>query len=324
MKVSISWKRAVPSLGVVREKTRIVLARNLEGIPFPSSRFFRPIFSEEVEKRITELLTTKGKQWGFISQHDKSGVLLFFRERRGLRLGVLVNEEDHLRLFSERMSALRHSDFESVRRLDRWLEQFLDYAFDPQWGYLVSSSQWMGTGLRVFLWLHLPALSLVYGEGQVLQWFQEHQEFVVSGYGGSREPLAHVFEVTNRHTLGVTEKEIFERMSWVERKVVRWERSVRDILRGSAFHRKTLLEKVQETGENLVQENDVKNKRVLDLLSLLRFGQEEGIFAQGRGCSRMSIGELVEKNLKTIPLRGACEDILELLGVSLGRIQDDV
>lgn len=324
MKVCLPWKRTPLSLGVVREKTRIVLARNLEGLPFPSSRFFRPLFSEEVKRRVSEVLLEKGKEWRLVLERETGDVLLFLRKERNRKIGVLVNEEDHLRIFSERMSSLCWLDFEVVRRLDRFLERFFDYAFDPQWGYLTSSSRWMGTGLRIFLWLHLPALSLVYGEDQVLRWFQERPEIMVSGCGGAKEPVAHVFEITNRYTLGVTEREIFEWMSWIERKVVQWERSIRDVLRGSDLHRRTLLERLRETSKDIAREDDRKSKKVLDFLSFLRFGQEEGIFAQGRGCNGMSTRGLVESSLQAIPLRGVCEDILEFLGVPLGRIRDDV
>ncbi|MBC7217512.1 MAG: hypothetical protein H5U36_05005 [Candidatus Caldatribacterium sp.] len=324
MKVCLPWRRASLSLGMVREKTRIVLARNLEGLPFPSSRFFRPLFSEEVKRRVSEVLLEKGKEWRLVLERETGDALLFLRKERNRKIGVLVNEEDHLRIFSERMSSLRRLDFEMVRRLDRFLERFFDYAFDPQWGYLASSSRWMGTGLRIFLWLHLPALSLVYGEDQVLRWFQERPEIMVSGCGGAKEPVAHVFEITNRYTLGVTEREIFEWMSWIERKVVQWERSIRDVLRGSDLHRRTLLERLRETSKDIAREDDRKSKKVLDFLSFLRFGQEEGIFAQGRGCNGMSTRGLVERGLQAIPLRGVCEDILEFLGVPLGRIKDDV
>jgi len=324
MRVLIPWKKALPSLGVVREKARVVLARNLDGLPFPSSRFFRPVFSEEVKQKVTEVMAREGRDWRFTLEEHEDGTLLFIRRERHRKVGILVNGEDHLRIFTERMSALHRSDFEIVQRLDRFLERFLDYAFDPQWGYLTASSRWMGTGLRIFLWLHLPALSLVYGEDQVLQWFRERPEIVVSGCGGAKEPVAHVFEVTNRYTLGVTEREIFEWMSWIERKVVRWERSIREVLRSSDLHRKTLLEKLRETSKDIAQEDDTKGKKVLDFLSFLCFGQEEGIFAQGRGCTEVSTRRLVERSLQAVPLRGMCEDILEFLGVPLGRIRDDV
>ncbi|WP_406613981.1 hypothetical protein [Candidatus Caldatribacterium sp.] len=324
MRVFLPWKRVLPSLGVVREKTKIVLARNLSGLPFPSSRFFRPVFAEEVKTKVTEVITREGREWKFASEERSDGALLFLRQEKHRKIGVLVNGEDHLRIFLERMSSLCRADFESVQRLDRFLERFLDYAFDPQWGYLTASSQWMGTGLRIFLWLHLPALSFVYGEHQLLQWFRERPEIVVSGCGGAKEPVAHVFEVTNRYTLGVTEREIFEWMSWIERKVVRWERSVRDVLRGSDLHRRTLLEKLREVGKDIVRDGDTKDKKVLDFLSLLCLGQEEGIFPQGRGCNGVSTGSLVEKGLQALPLRGMCGDILEFLGVPLGRIRDDV
>ncbi len=324
MRVFLPWKRTLPSLGIVRERARIVLARNLDGLPFPSSRFFRPIFSEEVKTRVTEVLAREGRGLRFVLEEYKGDTLLFLRRERNRKIGVLVNGEDHLRIFAERMSSLHWSDLEAVQRVDRFLERFLDYAFDPKWGYLTSSSRWVGTGLRIFLWLHLPALSLVYGEDQIFQWFEERPEIVVSGCGGAKEPVAHVFEITNRYTLGVTEREIFEWMSWIERKVVRWERSVRDVLRSSDLHRRTLLEKLREAGKDIARENDTKGKKVLDFLSFLCFGQEEGIFPQGQGCNEMSTRGLVEKGLQAIPLRGVCEDILEFLGVPLGRIRDDV
>ncbi|MEN3203426.1 MAG: hypothetical protein ABDK87_06825 [Atribacterota bacterium] len=324
MRVFLSWKRALPSLGVVREKTKIVLARNLSGLPFPSSRFFRPVFAEEVKARVTGVITQEGKKWRFTQEERADGTTLFLRKEGNYKIGIIVNGEDHLRIFLEHMSSLRRSDFATVQRLDRFLERFLDYAFDPQWGYLTSTSQWMGTGLRIFLWLHLPALSLVYGEGELLRWFKEYSGVVVSGFGGMEKPVAHVFEITNRYTLGVTEQEIFEWMSHIERKVVQWEQNVRNILRSSDLHRRMLLEKLREAGKDIAQDDDTRDKKVLDFLSLLRLGQEEGIFAQEWRCNEVSTRDLVEGSLQALSLRGMCEDILEFLGVPVGRIRDDV
>ncbi len=44
--------------------------------------------------------------------------------------------------------------------MDEALEAKVDYAFSPRWGYLTACPTNLGTGIRLSVMMHLPALKL--------------------------------------------------------------------------------------------------------------------------------------------------------------------
>ena len=76
----------------------------------------------------------------------------------GERVSLMINEEDHLRI------QVMHSGFDlkaawkRIDAIDDILEQKTAYAFHSSLGYLTACPTNVGTGMRVSVMLHLPAL----------------------------------------------------------------------------------------------------------------------------------------------------------------------
>src|SRR4051812_30009670 len=75
-------------------------------------------------------------------------------------LSIMVNEEDHLRIQVLRSGLQLDEAFEQINAIDDKLEAKLDFAFHPRFGYLTACPTNVGTGIRVSVMLHLPALKL--------------------------------------------------------------------------------------------------------------------------------------------------------------------
>ena len=85
------------------------------------------------------------------------------------RLGVMLNEEDHLRLQG---APFRVRAGGSVRRggsAGRRTGTTTSFAFHPEFGYLTSCPTNVGTGLRASALIHLPGLVLTKEISKVLQ-----------------------------------------------------------------------------------------------------------------------------------------------------------
>ena len=74
------------------------------------------------------------------------------------RYSVMINEEDHLRIQVMNSGLDLKSAWEQIDALDDKLESAILYAFHPTYGYLTACPTNVGTGLRVSVMLHLPAL----------------------------------------------------------------------------------------------------------------------------------------------------------------------
>jgi len=85
-----------------------------------------------------------------------SGLVL----NRDETLCVMINEEDHLRMQALRPGLQLRQAWTAIDQTDSALERKLDYAFNPDLGYLTACPTNIGTGIRVSAMLHLPGLVL--------------------------------------------------------------------------------------------------------------------------------------------------------------------
>jgi len=157
--------------------SRMRLARNVQGFHFKSR--FRADEAERLERHLRGALKAARPDLSYASMNELSSVqrdVLFERHMvsaehvqeghpRGVAysgdgtISVLVNEEDHLRLqvFAPGLD-LSHVDSQ-VNALDDKLSAMLPFCFTEKYGYLTGCPTNTGTGLRVSVMLHLPALS---------------------------------------------------------------------------------------------------------------------------------------------------------------------
>ena len=82
----------------------------------------------------------------------RSGATLLVQDR----IGVMLNEEDHLRIQGLHSGFALEAAYAEVDRLDAELGQRLAFAFHPEFGYLTSCPTNVGTGLRASVLIHLP------------------------------------------------------------------------------------------------------------------------------------------------------------------------
>ena len=75
-------------------------------------------------------------------------------------VSIMVNEEDHLRIQVLRSGLQLEEAWEQISAIDDKLEAKLDFSFHPRFGYLTACPTNVGTGIRVSVMLHLPALKL--------------------------------------------------------------------------------------------------------------------------------------------------------------------
>lgn len=127
-------------------------------------------------------------------------------------LAMMVNEEDHLRIQAMSSGLQLQRLYERISRVDDLLESRMEFAFSPQYGYLTACPTNVGTGIRVSVMLHLPALKMT---GQMEKVFRAARDLHVAVrgfYGEGSEPIGDLFQISNQTTLGKTEEGIIEEL----------------------------------------------------------------------------------------------------------------
>lgn len=212
-----------------------------------------------------------------------SGLVL----NRDESLCVMINEEDHLRMQALRPGLNLRQAWGAIDQADSALEKKLDYAFNPELGYLTACPTNLGTGIRVSAMLHLPGLVLAEQINPIIQSVNKLGLAVRGLYGEGTEALGNVFQVSNQMTLGESEGQIVERLEKVLAQIIEHEENARA----------TLLEKKPKMVFNhigraygiLANAHSISSKETMNLLSLMRLGVDVGLFP---GVERGLVDEL--------------------------------
>ncbi|MCB1184287.1 hypothetical protein KDM41_12700 [bacterium] len=145
---------------------------------------------------------------------------------------AVVNADDHLRLHAFRPGFAPREALAEVLALDAEVENEVEPAFSPEWGYLTASPTDLGTGLRLSALLHLPGLVLVGEIDKVLNALRQLQFGVRGQYGDGGSVRGSVFQVSSLVTLGRDEDEIAADFAVHVGKIITYERAARDQLHG--------------------------------------------------------------------------------------------
>src|SRR2546430_2701255 len=145
-------------------------------------------------------------------------------------VGVMVNEEDHLRLHGMRSGFALEDAYADLEALDADLGRLLPFAFHPEFGYLTSCPTNAGTGLRASVLIHLPGLVLTKEVGKVLQGLTQVGLTFRGLYGEGSEVVGNFFQLSNQTTLGKSEDELLDHLGKIVRQVIEYEEQAREVL----------------------------------------------------------------------------------------------
>src|SRR5205814_2291200 len=149
-----------------------------------------------------------------VERHLSSKPHASAEESRGVAIGqdesvaIMVNEEDHLRIQVLRSGLQLEEAWEQISAIDDKLEAKLDFSFHPRFGYVTACPTNVGTGIRVSVMLHLPALKLT-GEIEKVFRAAKDMRLAVRGlYGEGTEATGDFYQISNQTTLGKSEEDI--------------------------------------------------------------------------------------------------------------------
>lgn len=149
----------------------------------------------------------------------------------GESVAIMVNEEDHLRLRAVRAGLALREALDEVNRVDDRVEGVLEYAYSSRFGYLTACPTNVGTGIRVSVMLHLPALRIL-GEIDRVKRAAGDMSLALRGFWGEgSEADGDFYQLSNQTTLGKSEEVILAELSGtIVPRVIEFERRAREKL----------------------------------------------------------------------------------------------
>lgn len=228
--------------------TRVRLARNLAKYPFPNAigKEAAKKATSEIEKSISESNSTLANDFNVykiseISDIDKTVLAekhLISREllekpegaamvSKDESMSIMLMEEDHIRIQVILGGYRLDGAFETANRVDDVIDENLQYAFDADFGYLTSCPTNTGTGLRASVMMHLPALTMTDNISRIISSASNFGIAVRGLYGEGSKAYGCLYQISNQVTLGLSEKEIIDKVKNIVNQIAEHEREAR-------------------------------------------------------------------------------------------------
>jgi protein arginine kinase len=194
------------------------------------------------------------------------------------RFSVMINEEDHLRFQVMHSGLDLGSTWHQINELDDLIEEQVTYAFSNKLGYLTACPTNVGTGLRVSVMLHLPALVITRQIEKVFKSLQKINLAVRGLYGEGSQAMGDFYQISNQITLGMTEEELMKKVADVVPVLIDYERQARDFLVRESHE--TLHDRVSRAYGILRTAQTISSEETMHLLSSVRMGINLGLISE--------------------------------------------
>ena len=193
-------------------------------------------------------------------------------------LSLMINEEDHLRIQVLRSGFSLDECWNEISVVDDVLEESVTYAFSEQLGYLTACPTNVGTGIRVSVLLHLPALVLTKEIQKVFGAVHKISLTVRGLYGEGSQAMGDFYQISNQVTLGKSEEQLIDNLKDVVPNIVSYERRVRDAL--VKENRQHLHDQVSRAYGILRNAQTISSEETMHLLSSVRMGINLGLIEE--------------------------------------------
>lgn len=263
--------------------SRIRYARNISGYKFPH------LLNKGELKKIVEIVSNNADKNNFntlnmkdidsITQKSLKEKHLISKEFVGNDFGAIItnkdnslvcmiNEEDHLRIQAFEAGFDIDSCYEKLVEFTNVLGSKVKFMKNDKYGYLTSCPTNVGSGMRVSLMLHLPALKKTGTLYNILEQVNNIGFSVRGIYGENSEAIGNIYQISNRKTLGMSDKEIIDNLKLVITYIIEAERKARSAIKENI----TFQDCVYRAYGILKNSRIISNEEAMKLLSDLRLG----------------------------------------------------
>ncbi len=202
--------------------------------------------------------------------NNKNGALIINKDNS---LVCMINEEDHLRIQAFEAGFDIDKCYKKLTVFTNNLSKKICFMKNEKYGYLTSCPTNVGSGMRVSVMLHLPALKNIGTLQSILEQVNNIGFSVRGLYGENTEAMGDIYQISNRKTLGFSDKEIIDNLKLVITYIIEAERKARSVLK----ERINFEDRVYRAYGILKSARVISNIEAMKLLSDLRLGVSSNI-----------------------------------------------
>ena len=279
--------------------TRIRLARNLADFPFPQklkeddkekvqlkifnafAQFENASDYQSLSTRNLELLgrlilAERGVLTQDMIEKNDTGVVI----RSDGKVSCTINSTDHLHLATFSTGLSLQSNFELLSSIDAKLQDYLQFAGMADFGYLASRLRDMGTGMKISMVFHLPALSFAGLEKNIFKSLAQSGYDIFACFSNKQnsttKSLGSYYRIVTQASYPASESEQLQKMEAVANQLLEAEREARvDFMK----NKQTILkDKVYRALAIIKYSRFISLSEGLELISAIKLGKNCNLF----------------------------------------------
>ncbi len=220
-------------------------------------------------------------------------------------ISVMLNEEEHLVAHFFRQGVDFNNILTDMQRFAAALEKNIAFAHDAAHGYLTSLPSEAGEGMQLYVLLHLPALTMADTAEQIGRGLEKLQVNIAPFYSGMQEDTGNSYVLFTNAIPSGKIKEVLAEFEEVTSTLILREVQMRTkLMTTSPFE---LSDRLGRAFGLLCYAMRLTYREMLDALSLLRLGNQCGMFAWEQDAQDM-INRVVSLNVELAPTHLAWQD----------------
>lgn len=190
---------------------------------------------------------------------------------------IMINEEDHIRIQVFASGLELDNLLNLANEIEETLGQFINYAFNDSYGYLTTCPTNVGTGMRASVMVHLPALTTTGNIDKVLEVVNNFGMNIRGLYGEGSDTKGNIYQISNKQSLGISEKEIINNLKLITNKIIEQERTARKYLAKKSID---LEDRVYRSYGILTNCKKLSSEEAKKLISDVKLGTDLGIIKE--------------------------------------------
>lgn len=278
------WFREISKDSDVVISTRLRFARTIDGYKFPNvmkkeeKQTLLNKINSSIDKKKYDFLkiddideTTLGS---LVEEHLISKELLNITDsaiimNKDSSIVAMVNEEDHLRIQAFGSGFDIDKCYNNLCEFTDSLENNIKFAINDKYGYITACPSNVGAAMRVSVMLHLPALAKLGLLSKIIDEATSMGLSVRGLYGENTSGYGHIYQISNRQTLGLSDKDIINKTKAIVTAIISQERKARNVLKENSIH---LSDEIYRALGVLKNARIMSDDEAFKLLSKVRLG----------------------------------------------------
>ena len=287
----MNWYLQTSKDSDVVKSTRINFKRNIKNYKF----HLDDLELKELEKKIEDNIYAIGYGLKLLKLKDmdeitkkslveKNLISPTFLVKKGETGSILINDEENICIMIGGDDHLNIQVFSSGLELENTLNlaieieekigEILGFSINKKYGYLTRRLTDLGTGQKASVMVHLPALVKTGNIGKMLDVVRDFNMEVTGEYGKTTKEQEDIYQISNKQTLGITEKEIVNNLKIIIKKVEEQERTARKMLTKDSVE---LEDMILRSYGILTNCRKISYEEAKELLSNIKLGVDLGI-----------------------------------------------